>query len=334
MRPTELIALIQSRFKAGIKRPVHIEGSPGLGKTEIARQIATALDVGFKVIHAPLLQPEDYGFPVISADKTDVSFIVSKDKFPMNGTDCAEHGILLIDEIAQADASAQKILRNLILEREIHGQKLKPGWVIITTGNRATDRAGAVKLLSHLSNALTRITLEVHIDDWTNWAFANGVRPEVIAFARFRPTLLNDFDPQRDINATPRAWVQGVSAQLGNIPASTEFESFKGDVGEGPAAEFTAFLKMARDLPSPDAILLNPEGSEVPNEAATRYAICGAMAARTSPDNFGIVMKYISKLPAEFGVLFIRDAMAKDKAIAQSPDFIKWASGPGAKILL
>jgi hypothetical protein len=281
-----------------------------------------------------LLQPEDYGFPVISADKTDVNFVVSSTKFPLERSACSERGILLIDEIAQADASAQKILRNLILEREIHGQKLKSGWLIITTGNRATDRAGAVKLLSHLSNALTRITLEVSIDDWSQWAFANGVQPEVIAFARFRPNLLNDFDPQRDVNATPRAWVQGVSAQMGLINPAHEFETFKGDVGEGPAAEFVAFLKIFRSLPSPDAILIDPDKVEVPMDPATKYAICGALAHRTTPDNFGRVMKYINRMSPEFGVLFVRDAMARDKKLAASPDFIKWASGPGAKLLL
>lgn len=334
MRPIDLMSLIESRFLAGIKRPVHIEGSPGLGKTEIAKQMAERLGVDFKVIHAPLLQPEDYGFPVITADRTDVHFIASKEKFPLERSDCAERGILLIDEIAQADASAQKILRNLILEREIHGQKLKAGWLIITTGNRANDRAGAIKLLSHLSNALTRITLEVSIDDWSQWAFANGVQPEVIAFARFRPNLLNDFDAQRDINATPRAWVQGVSAQLGKINPAHEFIAFAGDVGEGPAAEFTAFLKIFRRLPSPDAILIDPDKVDVPTDPATKYAICGALAHRTTVDNFGRVMKYVARMSPEFGVLFVRDALSRDKDLAVSADFIKWASGPGKKLLL
>lgn len=334
MRPTDLMDLIKCRFQSGIKRVIHIEGSPGLGKTEITRQVAEQLGVGFKVIHAPLLQPEDYGFPVISADKTDVNFIASKHKFPLVGSDCPDQGIFLIDEIAQADANAQKILRNVCLEREIHGNKIKPGWIIITTGNRSTDRAGATRLLSHLSNVMTRITLEVSIDDWCQWAFANGVKPEVIAFARFRPNLLNDFDPQREINPTPRAWAQGVSAQLGVIKPEHEATAFAGDVGDGPAAEFKGFLRIYRELPSPDAILLDPDKIEVPKDPATKYAICGALAHRTTPDNFGRVMKYINRLPPEFGVLFVRDAMAKDKNLATSADFIKWASGPGAKLLL
>ena len=256
MRPIDLKSFIAARFGAGIKRSLHIESSPGLGKTQIAAQVATELGIGVKIIHAPLMQPEDYGFPSISANRDDVNFIVSKSKFPLVNSDCPEKGILLIDELPQADVSGQKILANLLQEREIHGQKLKEGWAIITTGNRAVDRAGANRLLSHLRNKITTVELEASLEDWTSWAIENNIKMEVIAFLRFRPELLNAFNPQLEINPTPRAWAEGVSAQLGVINPALEFAAFSGDVGEGAAAEFCAFLKIFRKLPNPDAILL------------------------------------------------------------------------------
>lgn len=333
MRPIQLKQLIEARFKAGIKRPLHIEGSPGLGKTQIPAQVSKELDIGFQALHGPLLQPEDYGFPVISADKSDVDFIVSKHKFPVEGSAYPDKGILLLDELPQCDMSAQKILANLAQEREIHGQKLKDGWMIISTGNRVTDRAGANRLLSHLRNKITSVELEVSLDDWTNWALANGIATEVIAFIRFRPDLLNAFDPQAECNPTPRAWCQGVSAALGNIPAELEFPTFKGDVGEGAAAEFTAFLKIYRKLPSPDAILMSPDTAEVPKDPATLYALCGALANRTTGDNFDRVMKYTSRMSPEFTVLFIKDVIKRKPEIQTTPTFIQWGSGPGAKLL-
>lgn len=333
MKPSELKKLIQDRFKAGIKRPLLIESSPGLGKTQIASQVAKELGIGFNAIHAPLLQPEDYGFPVISKERDNVSFIVSKEKFPVIGSEHQESGIFLIDELSQADASAQKILANLIQEREIHGQKLKDGWTIIATGNRTTDRAGANRILSHLGNRMTRVPLDLSLDDWTQWAIESGIKPEVISFIRFRPELLSNFDPQQEINATPRAWAEGVSASLGTVDSALEFEIFKGDVGDGPAAEFLGFLKIYRKLPSPDAIILNPTKEPVPKDPATLYAVCGALAHRTSEDNFSRVMKYVSRLPAEFGVLYVRDAIARVKTLTNTKEFITWASGPGAKLL-
>lgn len=333
MRPIELKQLIVSRFQAGIKRPLHVESSPGVGKTQIAAQVAKELDIGYKVIHAPLLQPEDYGFPVIAADKSNVSFIVSKDKFPVIGSDTPANGIFLIDELSQADNNAQKILANLLQEREIHGQRLKDGWSIVSTGNRTTDRAGANRLLSHLKNRITTVELEASMDDWTQWALANNIKAEVIAFLRFRPELLNAFDAQQETNPTPRAWSEGVSAALGVVASTLEFPVFKGDVGEGAAAEFCAFLKIFRDLPNPDVILMNPTTHDVPAKPATLYALCGALATRTTGDNFGRVMSYVSRMPAEFTVLFVKDVIRRNKDLQTTQTFIQWASTDGAKIL-
>jgi len=333
MKPNDLKKLIYERFKAGIKRPVLVESSPGFGKTQIASQAAKELGIAFHAIHAPLLQPEDYGFPVINSKRDDVSFIVSKDKFPVVGSAFPEAGIFLIDELSQADASAQKVLANLIQERDIHGQRLMENWLVIATGNKTTDRAGANRILSHLGNRLTRVALDISLDDWTNWALTNGVKPEVISFIRFRPELLSNFDSQQEVNATPRAWVEGVSAALGAIAPELELEVFKGDVGEGPAAEFLGFLKIFRKLPSPETIIMKPDTTPVPKDPATQYAIVGALVSRTESSNFGRVMKYISRLPAEFSVLYIRDAIAKVPELQNTKEFIQWAAGPGAKLL-
>src|SRR5574343_812928 len=331
MRPNDIRSLIISRYKAGIKRSLLIEGSPGTGKTEIPEQVAKELGVAFKVIHAPLLQPEDYGFPVISADKKDVDFVVSRDKFPLEDSDCPDEGIFLIDELSQTDNSAQKILANLVQAREIHGHKIKKGWMIVSTGNRAGDRAGAFRLLTHLGNRVSRITMETSLDDWVNWALNNEIKMEVISFLRFRPDLLNHFDAKQDTSPTPRAWSQGVSVTIGAIEPHLEFETFKGDVGEGPAAEFTAYLKICRELPSPDVILMNPKTAEVPKKPAIMYAICAALVNKASKDNFGRVMEYITRLPAEYSVMFVKDTMKRKPDIQNTREFVAWATGPGAK---
>lgn len=333
MRPSELKSLISNRFRAGIKRALLVESSPGIGKTQIAEQSAKELGIGFLAIHAPLLQPEDYGFPVITGDKTSVNFVVSKAKFPIESADVPETGIFLIDELSQADNSAQKILANLIQAREIHGHKIKEGWKIVATGNRLVDRSGANRLLGHLGDRVTRVELEASIDDWTQWAIENQVKTEVIAFLRFRPELLSAYDPQSDKSPTPRGWVDGVSAGLGATDSALELEVFKGDVGEGAAAEFCGFLKIYRNLPSPDSIMLNPAKAEIPNDPATLYALCGALAHKTSADNFGRIMTYIGRMAPEFTVLYVRDAIRRKPEIQATKEFIDWASGPGAKLL-
>lgn len=333
MRPTTLAATLAAMVKIG--RATHIEGPPGLGKTQIVSQVAKDLGIGFAQLHAPLMQPEDYGMPVVNAARDGVKFVVPTEKFPIEGADnWPDNGILLIDELPQADNAGQKILANLIQEREIHGQHLKPGWTIVSTGNRAADRAGANRILSHLRNRVTTLEFEPHLDDWCDWALNNGIHAGVISFLRFKANLLSAFDPQLDINPTPRAWAEGVSPVIDNVPEAAEFECIKGAVGEGAAAEFAAFLKIMRKLPNPDVILMTPDTSEVPTDPSTLYALSGALSARASDANFERVMAYSKRMPPEFMVLVVRDAVKRDKNIQNTKAFIDWAVKDGAKVLM
>lgn len=352
MRPTQAIAEIKSRIESGNTRAIHLVSSPGVGKTSVIPQAAKELGIGCIILHAPLMQPEDYGFPVISPDRKSVDFIVCARKFPIEGSGHPERGILGIDEIPQCDPAGQKILANMIQSREIHGYKLMPGWTIVTTGNRAKDRAGAGEMLSHLKDRVTFIDFDASIDDWSAWALEHGVATEVISFLRFRPELLSAHDPQATKSPTPRAWTEGVARTVGVTSPDREFECFKGDVGEGAAAEFVSFLKIYRKLPSIEAILLDPKGHPVPkigeeeNATAVMYALCGALARKAAKDTFGRLMLYIERLPAEFSVLFVRDATRCKSPVntkacgncqacetTHSREFIAWISGPGAKLL-
>jgi hypothetical protein len=169
------------------------------------------------------------------------------------------------------------------------------------------------------------LELETHLDDWTGWALNNGVKPEVVSFIRFRPNLLHDFDAQRDQNATPRSWVEGVSDVLGTVPAEAEFECFKGAVGEGAAAEFVGFVRIFRKLPNPDAILLNPTTSDVPTDPATLYALSGALAQRATEGNFERVCQYVERMPAEFSVLTVSYAARRNPDLANTQAFTQWS---------
>jgi hypothetical protein len=188
-----------------------------------------------------------------------------------------------------------------------------------------SDRAGANRILSHLRNRETVIELETHLDDSTQWMIDNNVKPEVIAFLRFRTGLLHEFDAQRESNPTPRSWVEGVSAVLGAVPPEAEYECFKGAVGEGAAAEFVGFLRIFRKLPNPDAILLSPDSYEVPTDPATLYALSGSLAERASQSNLDRVCTYISRMPPEFSVLTMSHACRKKPELASTQAFTTWA---------
>lgn len=331
MRPATLLNTMPFLFAQNIV-PM-IEGEPGQGKTAITVQAATADGRAVVMCHAPLMQPEDSGLPVVNAARDGVHFVIPS-MFPMEGTDTPDVGHIVVDELSQADNSAQKVWANIFLERTLHGQKLKPGWSMSATGNMAKDRAGANRLLSHLADRVVRIVLEPSLDDSCHYALENGVDPVIVAFWRFKPNMLSAFDAHQDKSPTPRGWVDKVSKIIGNVPAEAEFECIKGSVGEGAAAEFCGFLKMYRKLPNIDALLMDPAKAQVFSEPDICYAIAGAIAHRATPDNFERVMTYAKRMPPEFAVLTIRDAVRKDKSVQNTRAFIDWAMKEGQEVIM
>ena len=321
MRASLLKSTLQALIPAS--RSVAIEGAPGGGKTTIVHEVAESLGLPIVERHMPTMLVEDFGIPY----PTDNGFEYKlPDWFPYKGKTGTENGgVLLFDDRNQANADLQKVLANIQQARTLHGVPLADGWTVISTGNRQSDRAGANRVLSHLRNRETVLEFETHLDDSTSWMIDHGVNPMVVAFIRFRPHLLHDFDPQRDVNPTPRSWVEGVSAILGKVPAEAEFECFKGAVGEGAAAEFVGFVRIYRKLPNPDAILLNPDTADVPTDPATLYALSGAIAERASEGNMERVVTYTSRMPAEFSVLAISYAVRKKPELVNTQAFTNWA---------
>ena len=322
MRATLLKDTIKRLFPT--KRTICIEGSPGGGKTTIVQQVAKELGVGYIEKHMPTMLVEDFGILYPNGD--DMLHYKLPDWFPYEGrTDIPDEGILCFDDRNQASADLQKVLANICQARNLHGKPMKKGWMVVSTGNRQADRAGANRVLSHLRNRETVYELETHLDDWRGWAIDNNVQPVVISFIGFRTALLHDFDPQRDVNPSPRAWVEGVSDMIGIVPTEAEFETFKGAVGEGCAAEFSGFLKIERKLPNPDTIIQSPMSVAVPDDPATCYALTGALGERATVDNFGNIVKFAERMSPEFSVLCVSYASRKNPDLASHEAVTKWA---------
>lgn len=335
MNPSLVIDTVASLILAG--RNVLIKGSPGIGKTEVVKQAIVRAqeragqEVGFMYHHGPSKLPEHFGVPVPNMARTAVQFCIPGN-FPIEGaTNLPKLGAVMWDDAGQLDSGQQKIVANIIQERELHGHAMMPGWVHVMTGNRIEDRAGSNRLLTHLANRLTVITMETHHDDWINWALDNEVAIEVISFIRFKPDMLNSFSPDNEQNATPRSWVEGVSDLIGKLPPAAEFETFKGGVGEGPATEFTAFLKVFRELPDPDAVLMDPDKYPVPTEPSVLFALSGALSVRGNKDNFDRLVNFCGRMPPEFNVRTIKDVIARQPEVTHTRVFSEWSRSDAGK---
>jgi hypothetical protein len=126
----------------------------------------------------------------------------------------------------------------------------------------------------------------------------------------------------------PRSW-EFVSRILDSLDSKAnlaiEHEVIAGAVGTGAATEFSAFLRMFRELPNIDAILLKPTQEPVPENAAAQYAVASALARCVSDTNFDRICLYLNRLPTEFRVLCVRDATLRAPAIRSTARYTKWA---------
>jgi hypothetical protein len=78
-------------------------------------------------------------------------------------------------------------------------------------------------------------------------------------------------------------------------------------------------------MPSIDVIRLHPENTEVPTEPAVKYAVATALSMTATPDSFSRDMMYVSRLPKEFQMVYVTDALRLSPELQQTKDFIDWA---------
>src|SRR2546429_1657446 len=262
------------------RQPVFVWGPPGVGKSDVIRQVAKSKNVALRDVRALLLDPVDLrGLPFLSPDKQ--AKWATPDFLPRDG-----EGILFLDELNSATAMVQASCYQLVLDRKLGEYTLPDGWAIVAAGNRESDRGVTTRMPTPLRNRFTHLQFEVDVQEWCEWAIRGSIRPEIIAFIRFRPELLSAFD--RDANAfpSPRSWAF-VSKILDSSPsASVEHELIAGTIGEGAATEFSAFLATFRNLPNIDAILMNPHGAQVPENAAAQFAVAAALSHCATDTNF------------------------------------------------
>lgn len=308
-----------------IQQPVFMHGGPGICKSALGAQCAETLGMDLIDIRAVLLDPVDLrGLPTITVleDGTKLTDWAPPAFLPQEG---CRPTLVFIDELNRAPMLVQNALFQLILDRRLGEYVLPSNCAIIAAGNRESDGGGVTRMASALSNRFTHLNVEPDLDDWSRWAVQHDVHPMVIAFLRFKPTLLYDFDRNAQAFPTPRSW-EFVSRIVTN-PGSRDLERamVTGTVGEGAAIEFLSFVDLYRTLPSIDAILMDPKGAPVPEDVATLYAASSALGARSNTENFGRVITYLDRLPQEFAVFAVRDATTRDKSLATTPEFTKWA---------
>jgi hypothetical protein len=248
-----------------------------------------------------------------------------------------EEGILFLDEITSAPPSVSAAAYQLILDRKLGEYEVPEGWAIIAAGNRQGDRGVTYSMPAPLANRFSHYEVEVNMDDWVHWAYANNIDERIIAFLRFRQDLLFDFDPSHNPIAfpSPRSWEfahRGLQKFDENHDLLTG--ALQACVGNAAGIELRAFIDSLDQMPDLDAIV-NGEDIPAPKEIDLQYAVASALVgrairARETEDaarTHGNILTYAGKFPQrEMGVMMVSDmhrAIGED--IFAVPEFAEWA---------
>lgn len=299
--------------------PMLLTGAPGVGKSSAVRTAADELGIALIDVRASQTDPVDWrGIPSIIGGKT--KWCVP-DFLPTDGS-----GILFLDELTAAPMAVQVALYQLILDRRIGDYTLPDGWYVMGAGNRVEDRAAAGRMSTALNNRLVHIEQTADVDGWLEWYWQTGLPEEVAFFIGFRRELLFRFDPASREAAfpTPRSWEAAAKLYARGLSTTLELPLIAGAIGTGAAAEFLAFCRIYRELPSLDGILMDPERAIVPDEPSARAAVVSGLSKKASPASIGSVMKYLARLPKEYEFLGMKLSRRFAPAIETTRDCAMW----------
>jgi AAA domain (dynein-related subfamily) len=238
MKPSALFEALHALI--GQRVPLHIWGACGVGKSQIVAQVASGLNWQSLDVRAVQLDPVDLrGLPRIAADQAEW---VPPKFLPTSG-----QGILFLDELTSAPQMTQAGCYQLVLDRKLGEYRLPDGWMVIAAGNPASERGVYFSMPRPLRNRFVHLDLEPDFEDWSKWAVKANIRPEIIAFLRFKPTLLHDADATSDVNAwpTPRSWEMASSVHCAR-PRAHGSLARQGDALSRPHADRASCLGHAR----------------------------------------------------------------------------------------
>ena len=247
-------------------------GAPGIGKSDIVKQIADAEGREVIDIRLPLREPTDIkGIPYYNSKENNMVWAAPAE-LP---TDEKSTAIVFLDELNSAAPAVQAAAYQLILNRRVGQYHLPKGVSIVAAGNRDSDKGVTYRMPAPLANRFVHLEMRVDFDDWSMWATENHIDPQVVGYVSFAKQDLYDFDPKSGSRsfATPRSWAFVSQLLTDTLQDNTLTDLVAGAVGEGLAMKFMAHRKIAADLPNPTDILSGKVKKMETKEVSAQYSL-------------------------------------------------------------
>jgi len=339
VRPRDAVRILGNMVNADI--PVIFMGPPGVGKTDISRQMVGYMkkpDGSPRFSHALIInisyrKPTFVGgLPVVEEQEikvggkkvtAHVAKYVPPDLIPVGDQD--QDVLLVWDDISSCSTTLQSAFLEVLHEKMLGSYPLPKGSYQIGTANRAGDHNGAFDLNAAMASRCALVGVRPDAEDLRAYALKSGWDQRVSSFIAFRPYLTFRFDPIKDAGRnypTPRTWdhvARTIKAGWDPGTDTLALPTASALIGSGTAAEFIAFCKTYGQLPDVEEVFRgkNPKS---PVDPASKYAWAGACAAYAAasddPVGFGARLAGYSMkcMEDEFAVLALRDFLTSPAA--------------------
>ena len=259
------------------RRPIFLWGPPGIGKSDIVKQLGDDLGAHVIDVRLSLWEPTDIkGIPYFDSTNNKMLWAPPMELPDAEFASHHEKIILFLDEMNSAPPAVQAAAYQLILNRRVGAYHLPDNVMIVAAGNREADKGVTYRMPAPLANRFIHLEMTVSWDDYSFWATENRIHKDVVGYLTFSKKDLYDFDPKSSSRAfaTPRSWTfVSELLQDDDTDENTLTDLISGAVGEGLAIKFMAHRKVASKMPDPQDILAGKVKKMETKEISAMYSL-------------------------------------------------------------
>ena len=235
-----------------------IWGHFGVGKTDIAREIAEESGRELKILVISQMEPGDLiGLPSRKDEKTT---FLKPDWWPEE-----ENTLIVIDEINRAHRSIRNAIMQLLIDKRIHNHILPNNCWILAAANPPDEEYDQVDLITDpaFMSRFFHLEMNSEVNEWVNWSRQNDI-PEIInEFLLNYPEFLapdKTVSIRLELRPSPRSWFK-----LGNVLRNLsqgDIDKYgyllaAGILGPEGARMFQTKLKGTTIINNPEEIMYN-----------------------------------------------------------------------------
>lgn len=174
------------------QRPILLIGPPGIGKTAVMEQAASACGIGFvsytmthhtrqSAIGLPFIEQREFNGHSYSITEYTMSEIIASVFRCMEESGCRE-GLLFLDEINCVSETLSPAILQLLQNKTFGSHHLPEGWVLATAGNPQEYNKSVREFDIATLDRLKYITVEPDYDAWRAYALEHNLHAAILSY--------------------------------------------------------------------------------------------------------------------------------------------------------